>query len=77
MWEGQIVAEVRRTREELAARFDFDVQAIFADIRNRQAALGSRLVSRKKRAAPADAVDQGPRSTSAAISDSATAVPDN
>jgi hypothetical protein len=39
-------------REELSARFDFDVKAIFAGIRNRQAALGGRLVSRKKRAEP-------------------------
>jgi hypothetical protein len=58
MWEDQIVSEVRRAREELSARFDFDVKAIFADIRNRQAALGERLVSRKKRAKP------GPESVS-------------
>jgi hypothetical protein len=50
MREDQIVAEVRRAREELSARFDFDVKAIFADMRNRQAALGNRLVSRKNRA---------------------------
>jgi hypothetical protein len=58
MWEDPIVAEVRRAREELSARFDFDVKAIFADIRCRQAALGKRLVSRKKRVEPAAAVDQ-------------------
>jgi len=52
MWEDQIVAEVRRTREELSAQFDFDVKAIFADLRNRQAALGGRLVKRKKPAEP-------------------------
>jgi len=48
MWEDPIVTEVRRVREELAARFNFDVKAIFADMRNRQAALGKRLVSRKR-----------------------------
>ena len=48
MWEDPIVLEVRRVREELAARFDFDVGAIFADIRKRQATLGSRLIRRKK-----------------------------
>ena len=52
MWEDQIVSDVRRAREELSARFDFDVKAIFADIRNRQAVLGGRLVSRKQRAEP-------------------------
>lgn len=48
MWEDPIVAEVRRAREQLAARFNFDVKAIFADLRARQAALGARLVSRQK-----------------------------
>ncbi len=48
MWEDPIVAEVRRVREELAGRFDFEVGAIFADMRKRQAALGSRLVRREK-----------------------------
>jgi hypothetical protein len=42
-----IVADVRRAREELSARFNFDVKAIF--MRTRQVAVGSRLVSRKKR----------------------------
>jgi hypothetical protein len=63
MCEAPLVAEVRRTREELAGRFDFDVKAIFADIRRRQAALGDRLVSRGNQAEPAGAVDRGPRST--------------
>jgi hypothetical protein len=49
MWEDPIVAEVRRAREELSARFGFDVKAIFADIRNRQAALGKKLVSRRNK----------------------------
>ncbi len=48
MWEDPIVADVRRAREELSARFNFDVKAIFADLRSRQGALGGRLVSRKK-----------------------------
>jgi hypothetical protein len=48
MWEDPIVAEVRRTREELAAAFDFDVKAIFADLRKRQTALGPRLVRLKR-----------------------------
>ncbi len=43
-WEDPIVADVRRTREELSAQFDFDLAAIFADIRTRQAAAGERLL---------------------------------
>jgi hypothetical protein len=46
MWVDPIVAEVRRVRDELSARFNYDVDAILADIRRRQAALGDRLVDR-------------------------------
>jgi hypothetical protein len=45
MWEDPIVADVHRIRRELAAQFNDDVFAIVADIRKRQVALGSRLVS--------------------------------
>jgi hypothetical protein len=62
MWEDPIVAEVHRTRQELAEKFGFDIQAIVADIRKRQAALGSRLVSLAK---PAGAID-GPSSQAVA-----------
>jgi len=75
MREDPIGAEVRRTREDLSARFDFEVKALFADLRNRQAALGGRLVSRKKRAEAADAVDRESRSTPVVVSDSNTSVP--
>lgn len=43
-WEDPIVADVRRTREDLSAKFNFDVSAIFADIRARQSTAGDRLV---------------------------------
>ena len=46
-WEDPIVAEVRRIREELSAKFNFDLPAIFADIRSRQASAGDRLVRLK------------------------------
>ena len=48
MWEDPIVAEVRAVREKLAAEFDFDVKAIFADLRKRQGSLGGRLIPQKK-----------------------------
>lgn len=44
MWDDPIVAEVRRVREGLAAKFAFDPKAIFADMRDRQSTLGERLV---------------------------------
>ena len=46
-WEDPIVADVRRTREELSAKFDFDLPAIFADLRARQSSAGDRLVKPK------------------------------
>jgi hypothetical protein len=59
MWEDPIVADVHRTREKLAAEYDFDIQAIFADLRKRQAALGARLVPQKKRPEPTAEVERG------------------
>jgi hypothetical protein len=37
MNDDPIVAEVRRVRDELARRFNYDIHAIFADLRARQA----------------------------------------
>jgi len=44
MNDDPIVASVRKAREELAAAFDYDVHAIFAELRRREADLGDRLV---------------------------------
>ena len=52
MWEDPIVAEVHRIRKELAARYNYDIGAFFADLRKRQASLGGRLVQQKKGAEP-------------------------
>jgi hypothetical protein len=58
MWEDPIVEEVHRIREKLAAEHDFDVKAIFADLRKRQVSLGARLVPQKKTAQPTAEVDR-------------------
>jgi hypothetical protein len=60
VWEDPIVADIHRTREKLAAEYGFDVRAIFADLRKRQEALGSRLVSPNKRAEPTAEIDRNP-----------------
>jgi hypothetical protein len=49
MYDDPIVNEVRKTRERLAKKFDFDVGAIFKDLRKLQAKLGNRLVRRKRK----------------------------
>lgn len=43
-WEDKIVAEVRQVREQYAARFDFDIEAICRDLRERQEEGGRRVV---------------------------------
>ncbi len=49
MYDDPIVNEVRKTRERLAEKHNFDVGAIFEDLRMRQAKLGKRLVHRKRK----------------------------
>ena len=64
MWEDPIVAEVREIREKLAAKFGFDIKAIFADLRKRQGSLGGRLIPQKNRAEPTAEADRGRHSGS-------------
>lgn len=52
MTEDPIVASVRKTRDELAGAFGYDVHAIFADLRRREAELGARLVRQPPTPAP-------------------------
>jgi hypothetical protein len=44
-WKDEIVEEVRRVREEHAAKFNYDISAICADIRRKQAESGRIVVS--------------------------------
>ncbi len=48
MNDDPIVASVRKVRRELAAEFEYDVHAIFADLRRREAALGDRVVNQRQ-----------------------------
>lgn len=45
MWKDPIVAETRELREQYAARFDYDMDAIFEDIQQRQTGREKQLVS--------------------------------
>lgn len=51
-----IIAELRAVRDEHAARFNYDVKAIFRDLQTRQAASGRRYVRY-----PAQHANLGPR----------------
>ena len=45
MMKDEIVEQVRKTREQQAAKLNFDVKAILADARKRQKDSGHRVVS--------------------------------
>ena len=44
-WTDPIVDEIRKVREEYAAKFDYDLDKIFADVKKREKASGRKYVS--------------------------------
>ncbi|MHC5016906.1 MAG: hypothetical protein ACYTGM_20830 [Planctomycetota bacterium] len=44
-WRDPIVEEVRKVRQEYAARFNYDLKAIAEDLRRRQAESGRDIVA--------------------------------
>jgi hypothetical protein len=44
MWDDPIVAEVRRTRAEHAARFHYDLEAIYRDLKDKEKNSGRKYV---------------------------------
>jgi hypothetical protein len=75
MWKDPIVEEVDQIREKLAAEFDFDVKAIFADLRKRQLSMGVTLVPQKKRAERSAGVDHARTSGSSGLPSSGETAP--
>lgn len=55
-----IVEEVRKAREEYARKFNFDLDAICADLRRRQQLAGGPVVSLPKRTPISTALRQSP-----------------
>jgi hypothetical protein len=60
MWRDPIVEEVRRLREEYAARFNHDLKAICRDLREREKASGRKVVSLAAKRIPKVAPEQRP-----------------
>ena len=48
-WVDPIVEEVRRVREAYAAKFNYNLEAIFADIKKKEEASGREFVNFEKR----------------------------
>lgn len=44
-WSDPIVEEVRRARDAYAARFNYDLRAIFADLKEQERRSGRKVVS--------------------------------
>ena len=49
-----IVEEIRKYREQYAAKFNYDLAAICKDLRERQATCGRKVVSRPPKRIPID-----------------------
>jgi hypothetical protein len=45
MWTDEIVEEIHRIRDEYAKSFNYDLDAIFSDLRKKQAESGREVVS--------------------------------
>lgn len=45
MWKDEIVEEIHRIREEYARSFNYDLNAIFADLRKKQEESGREIVT--------------------------------
>jgi hypothetical protein len=49
MWEDPIVAEVRKIRDEIARKFNYDLRAMFEDARRRERKSGHPIASPRRR----------------------------
>lgn len=49
MWEDEIVEEIHQIREAYAKSFNYDLDAIFEDLRKKEAASGREVVSLSRR----------------------------
>lgn len=45
MWKDEIVEEVRRVRDEYAAKFDYDLDAIYQDIKIQEEQTKRKVIS--------------------------------
>jgi hypothetical protein len=53
-WSDPIVDEVRRARDAYAARFNYDLRAIFRDLKEQEKRSGREIVSYAKNSAGAE-----------------------
>lgn len=61
MWSDTIVDETRKAREEYAAKFNFDLEAIYRDLKEKEEKSGREVVSLSPRASVLITATQGRR----------------
>jgi hypothetical protein len=49
MWKDSVVEDVRKVREEHAAKFDYNLDAIYQDLKKREKKSGRKIVSLTKK----------------------------
>ena len=45
MWKDEIVEEIQRERDAYAAKFDYDLEAIYKDLKDKEQASGRKVIS--------------------------------
>jgi len=60
MWRDEIVEEVRKARDEYAAKFDYDLHAIARDLREKQEQSGKTIVRLKSKDAEKTLPEKAP-----------------
>lgn len=58
MWQDTIVEEVRKVRQEHAEKFNFDLKAIFADLKKQEAMSSRKIIKLTPKPARAVVVSQ-------------------
>ncbi|MBF0137303.1 MAG: hypothetical protein H7833_17445 [Magnetococcus sp. DMHC-1] len=56
MWKDPIIEEIRKTREEYASRFNYDLDAIYKDLKRSEKESGRKTVTFRPR--PAQKIDK-------------------
>ena len=73
MWDDEIVEEVRQVREQHAEKFDFDLWAIYRDLKEQERGSERKLITlspRRRRGERRDARGRHPRNIERASSGS-------
>jgi hypothetical protein len=75
-WSDPIVDDVRRARDEYAARFNYDLRAIYSDLKEQEKRSGRRFVSYAKDIHPGPNFPLHPNGPAQGVSEESPSMPD-